>query len=254
MLTAAYYDKQTLTVNVTNSSQTEQQPAPVVKDITEGGGIMGKYQRVSFEGDVADYLSAVTEVTLNGKAVKKVTNLFGETGAYKFSKDSAYGGANKFMDFTMDCFNGEVKAVVKATGYEDLIFTVVDGKLVPNDPAGPSEPAVPAAPEVSKIAKKNAFFGGNYYIVSFAGEEDAAASFVEAINNVTVDGKKVSRVSSFFNDTMSYKTANDPAYGGAYRFLHFTEDCFQGSKTVVISADGYEDLTFQVRNGVLVEA
>lgn len=53
-------------------------------------------------------------------------------------------------------------------------------------------------------------------------------------------------VSSFWNDTNSYKFSNDEAYGGDDQFIDFTEDCFsgEGEHTLTIFADGYETLTY----------
>ena len=219
--------------------------APVVADINRTGSVvMGQYDRVSFEGDVSAYLSAITSITLNGAEAKKVTNLFGETAAYKFSNDPVYGGENCFIDFTADCFVGTVEVVVTAKGYETLTFTVVDGKLAP---------AVQAAPAVSGLTYKTQFMGGNYYIAAFEADEATAADFVAAISSITVNGQKIKRVTSFFNDTLSYKFSKDPAFGGAEKFVDFTADCFQGKAEVVISADGYADLTFTVIDGQLAQ-
>ena len=521
-ITASGYENLTFDV-VNGQPEITLTEAPVISGITLEGGVMGQYNRVAFEGDVTDYLPAITSITLNGQEAKLVTNLFNETKAYQFSNDPAYGGADKFIDFTTDCFAGLVEVVVKADGYEDLTFTVVDGSLLkavpgfqnfkfqedmlrgdhyrlsfntvdavtsatggnggggvdpivpplpeptpemkelynyvsslktyqnemkdssitidgveveestnatlndsnsflviadehdmsrnavvfnldcfdnkenaevvikvagyedlvmtvsgrkvevkpdpqpdPEKPQGdlaapvvadiqhklsafsgnsfvikmanpetvtdnqyvytflrnltkvtvndvvfteaasfgslldnqyrlnassgelvlsenalgkgageftvvlestgyqtmtfrvvdgqlaPMEPQLPAAPAVSTITAKSSF-SGNYYIVAFEGGEEVAAPFVEAITAVSVNGQEVKRVTSFFNDTMSYKTSNDPAYGGAYQFVDFTADCFAGEKTVVIEAEGFAPLTFQVVDGALVK-
>ena len=227
----------------------EIKAAPAVGETTlEGSDITGKYYRTAFaaEEGVGAYLAAAKaegKITVNGVELKAAsTTLFNETLAYKFSNDPAYGGEDKFIDFTADCFAELPAEVVTVPGYETLTYTV-------EAPA----PEVQAAPTVKDITYKTQFMGGNYYIVSFNADETAAGAFAEAINNITVNGAKVKPVASFFNDAMSYKTSNDPVFGGAYQFVDFTEDCFKGDAKVVITADGYEDLTFNVKDGKLVD-
>ena len=164
----------------------------------------------------------------------KVTNLFNETNAYKFSNDDAQGGADKFIDFTADCFAGEVVLVIKATGYEDLTLNLVDGKV--------ENPSV-AAPAVKAVTEAGGFMN-KHYTVSFEADEAAAVAYLEAVTAITVDGEPLKKVTSFWGESMGYKISNDPAFGGAYQFLDFTTDCY--GKTVVISAEGYADLTFEL--------
>ena len=86
----------------------------------------------------------------------------------------------------------------------------------------------------------------SYYRLSFALSVTDAAAYLNAITSIEIDGNSCKMVSSFWNDTNSYKFSNDEAYGGDDQFIDFTEDCFSGdgTHTLTISADGYETLTY----------
>ncbi len=225
--------------------------APVVKIITEDGIGPGKHHKLAFEQyeNITAYLNAVTRITIDGTELTKTATLWNSRNSYALSvvnsSQSVY--AYDSIDFSEDCFGkGEVTVTITAKGYEDLTFRVTDGTLAP------TEPSESKAPAVAKIALENSILSGKYYVLSFEGAEKEAAAFIDAISKITAGDREIQRVNTFFHDTMSYKPGNDPVNGGAYQYLHFTEDCFAGEKTIVISAEGYEDLTFQVKNGALV--
>ena len=216
-------------------------PAPTVAKVEKDlGGLMGKYDRVSFEGDVTEYLPAITSVTVNGEEIKAVTNLFGESKAYKLSNDDQFGGADKFMDFTADCFTGSSTLVIEADGYEALTYTHTETEVPPTEPEGPTEPAMKAAPTVADVVREGSIMG-KYDRVSF--NEDVA-EYLPAITSVTVDGAAVKSTINLFGESKAYKLSNDDQFGGADKFMDFTADCFTGSSTLVIEADGYETLTY----------
>ena len=243
IITAEYYGDKTVTLNVADApEQPGTNATPAVSGMKLEGGIMGQYYRTSFEGEnIAAYLDAITSITLNGEAAKKVTNLFGETKAFKLSNDPAYGGENKFVDFTTDCFTGTVEVVISASGYEDLTFTVVNGQV---------EIVRTEAPVIASIDRLGGIMG-QYDRISFQGD---VTEYLPAITSITLDGVEAKQVTDLFNETKAYKFSNDPAFGGADKFIDFTTDCFTGTVKVVIKATGYEDLTFTVENGVLLKA
>ena len=234
--------------------------APEVADVVREGGVMGQYDRVSFVDDVTDYLPAITSVTLNGKEAMKVTNLFNETNAYKFSNDDAQGGADKFIDFTTDCFAGTVEVVVTATGYEPLTFTVVDGKLAgtdpnPNpDPEGPVEPETAVAPIVKAVTEAGGILGKTYE-VSFEAFE-GITNYLNAVTTITLNNVEAKKVINLFGESKAYKlaVADDSQSASAYDIVEFTADSFAGTVEVVVTATGYEPLTFTVVDGKLAGA
>ena len=205
--------------------------------------------------EVCDFLAHVTEVQLiapNGskddvmsEGAESVFDKIGYTvegNTLTIGKDTLDQAFAQNADGSFAV--GTYKVIITAQYYGDktVTFNVKD-----------VEKAEAQAPAVQNVVYKTQFMGGNYYTVSFVGGEEVAAPFVEAINNISINGQKVTPVASFFNDTLSYKTSNDPAFGGKDRFVDFTEDCFQGEAVVVISADGYADLTFTVKDGALVK-
>src|SRR5699024_811548 len=139
---------------------------------------------------------------------------------------------------------------------EDLTLTVTkDGTLVEDSDDGTIEPEEAQAPTVEAFIFKDEVFT-DYYRLSFATEEEVSAAYLAAITSVKIDDIACTKVSSsFWNHTNSYKFSADEAYGGENQFIDFTADCFsaEGSHTVCIQANGYQDLTFNVTNGQLAE-
>ena len=203
-----------------------------------------------------DYLKALDKgatITINGEECAKNTSYFGGTG-YQIN---ASAGEIKFSDDKFSKTGNYTVVISGIEGYDDLTFYVADGKLVDKLPEVNPEPSLLEAPFVADVTKEGSSIMSKYYHTSFDGEEADIAAFVEAINNIVIGSEKIKAVNTFFNtDTMSYKTSNDPAFGGADKYVDFTLDCFgegSGEFTVVISADGYEDLIFSVFDGQLVQ-
>ena len=103
-------------------------------------------------------------------------------------------------------------------------------------------------PRFSSAEKVTPILGGNYTRISFAG--DNIVNYLKLVEGgtVTVNGNTITYAGSFWNSTQKFKFGNDPTYGGEYIYLDITEDSFDasGNSTVVISVDGYNDLTFTI--------
>ena len=202
------------------------------------------YYRVSFSGDAEAYLNKVTGATVDG-TVCEITSMFLREKQMKIFKDN---GVATYIDFTTDCFSasGETTVVIQATGYTDLTFKVKDGKLVTDgDSSKLSPPAVSGAQKVAAQIMSQA-----YTRISFTGDENTVATYLALIetNHITVNGEAIGKTSSFWNSTKEFKLSNDPTYGGKSIYLDITEDSFSasGNSTVVISVDGYNDLTVTI--------
>ena len=246
----------------------ETPPTVNSSDYVEGTHWDPAYYHVTFSGDskaVDAYLGKVSEVT----AVEALT--FKGNGGFSYSSpskevkigtNSAFG-SKEALDFTVDCFNttGNTTVVVKADGYADLTFTVnQEGKLVVDDNSGTGttpgngtgEDATKLMPPAFSSAQKvkAEILSQAYTRISFVGETDTIADYLKLLesNNVTVNGVELKKTSTFWNSENEFKLGNDSINGGKYVYLDITEDSFNasGNSTVVISAEGYNDLTFTI--------
>lgn len=250
---ANYYGENGLSANFTVTGEVEITPdpekavPPTVAGVSAEKDFFDSYYRVSFSGDTEAYLNKVTGATVDGTACE-ITSMFLREKQMKIFKDN---GVATYIDFTTDCFSasGETTVVVQATGYNDLTFKVKDGKLVTGGNSGEDSTKL-SPPAFSSAEKVTPFLGDKYTRISFVGNENTIATYLALIetNRVTVNGETIEKISSFWNSTKKFKLSNDSAYGGENIYLDITEDSFStsGNSTVVISVDGYDDLTFTI--------
>ena len=242
------YASQTVNFAITEKEVTpdpEEAVPPTVAGVELVKGY-DSYYRVSFSGDAEAYLNKVTGATVDGVTCESKI-IFSGDKQFKIGTNLSYG-TKEFLDFTTDCFSatGETTVVVQATGYTDLTFKVKDGKLVTDgDSSKLSPPAVSGAQKVAAQIMSQA-----YTRISFTGDENTVATYLALIetNHITVNGEAIGKTSSFWNSTKEFKLSNDPTYGGKSIYLDITEDSFSasGNSTVVISVDGYNDLTVTI--------
>lgn len=242
------YASQTVNFAITEKEVTpdpEEAVPPTVAGVELVKGY-DSYYRVSFSGDAEAYLNKVTGATVDG-VICESKIIFSGDKQFKIGTNLSYG-TKEFLDFTTDCFSatGETTVVVQATGYTDLTFKVKDGKLVTDgDSSKLSPPAVSGAQKVAAQIMSQA-----YTRISFTGDENTVATYLALIetNHITVNGEAIGKTSSFWNSTKEFKLSNDPTYGGKSIYLDITEDSFSasGNSTVVISVDGYNDLSFTI--------
>ncbi len=244
------YASQTVNFAITEKEVTpdpEKAVPPTVAGVSAEKDFFDSYYRVSFSGDTEAYLNKVTGATVDGTACE-ITSKFLREKQMKIFKDN---GVATYIDFTTDCFSatGETTVVVQATGYTDLTFKVKDGNLVTDGDSG--EDSSKLSPPAFSSAEKVTPFGGDKYTrISFVGDENTVATYLALIetNHITVNGEAIGKISSFWNSTKKFKLSNHPTYGGKSIYLDITEDSFSasGNSTVVISVDGYNDLTFTI--------
>lgn len=219
------------------------------------------YYRVTFAGmdnnTLKAYLPSIKSVIVGTSNYNYASSLLNETNAYKWSAtDTGYGMDNyDCLDLTTDGFSTTENTVVtvKAEGYVDLTFTVnKNGQLVTGDNSNSGSDGEDSGkltpPGFSSAEKVTPILGGNYTRISFAG--DNIVNYLKLVEKgtVTVNGNTITYAGSFWNSTKKFKFGNDPTYGGEYIYLDITEDSFDasGNSTVVISVDGYNDLTFTI--------
>lgn len=245
------YASQTVNFAITEKEVTpdpEEAVPPTVAGVELVKGY-DSYYRVSFSGDAEAYLNKVTGATVDG-VICESKIIFSGDKQFKIGTNLSYG-TKEFLDFTTDCFSatGETTVVVQATGYTDLTFKVKDGNLVTDGDSG--EDSSKLSPPAFSSAEKVTPFGGDKYTrISFVGDENTVATYLALIetNHITVNGEAIGKISSFWNSTKKFKLSNHPTYGGKSIYLDITEDSFSasGNSTVVISVDGYNDLTFTI--------
>ena len=245
------YASQTVNFAITEKEVTpdpEEAVPPTVAGVELVKGY-DSYYRVSFSGDAEAYLNKVTGATVDG-VICESKIIFSGDKQFKIGTNLSYG-TKEFLDFTTDCFSatGETTVVVQATGYTDLTFKVKDGNLVTDGDSG--EDSSKLSPPAFSSAEKVTPFGGDKYTrISFVGDENTVATYLALIetNHITVNGEAIGKISSFWNSTKNFKLSNHPTYGGKSIYLDITEDSFSasGNSIVVISVDGYNDLTFTI--------
>lgn len=234
---------------------TDDTAAPTVNEVTSVKEWGTSYYRVSFDGmdkgALKDYLNAINSVTVGTAEYAKSGYL--STNAYKLFATDTTQSAYDYdrLDLTSNGFATDAitEVVIKATGYTDLTFKVKNGELVTDGDSG--EDSSKLSPPAFSSAEKVTPFGGDKYTrISFVGDENTVATYLALIetNHITVNGEAIGKISSFWNSTKKFKLSNDPTYGGKSIYLDITEDSFSasGNSTVVISVDGYNDLTFTI--------
>ena len=265
VISASGYQTLTLIVNgsdgsvVVNGGTTDPvtPPETETKDAPTAAGVEKldtDTYRVTFEGmdstALKAYLGNISSVKVGDNRYSKASFWWNVKLSYKPDVVDSSSSISDYdcLKLTTDGFSTEGNTVVtiKVDGYADLIFTVSkDGKLVTDGDSSKLSP-----PAVSSAEKKKESFGDNYTRISFVGDDSTIATYLALIetNHVTVNGEAIEKTSSFWNSTKKFKLSNHPTYGGKNIYLDITEDSFStsGNSTVVISVDGYNDLSFTI--------
>lgn len=215
----------------------------------EAGGFPSAFQ-LGFGDDAADWLSAIDSVTVNGTPFRQGAIGFGSSGA--LWNVGGYTGAYEtytalqIMKDAVDAYPAEI--VVSAAGYRDLVISlskttsgyreiyVAEIKSSPQEPEPPEVEAI----SLEQISISSDMFGHDWY---FAFQN--AENYVSSITSLSVNGE------------VWEKKDFKPSAGGAY-YPDFSENrltlckvSFGNTETlksgdiVTITAEGYQDLTFQ---------
>lgn len=228
-LDARYYNSLSATFNVSGEAKT----APQATDAEKSGE-----NYVIHFGDSAtsDWKNAITSITVNGKPYSE-KDAITDLNKNQYQWDNIHGT----FDLTLQGYSftqEENTIVIKATGYADTTIKVTnEGSLVgaPEDPAEEAKPA-PAAPTAT---------------VDESGNVTLAFSNLDNTWQGKITSIKVNeQVYSKFDGSYLSKPGNneyDWQYGSQGRELYLDKNSFNtGDNTVVISAEGYEDLTVNV--------
>ena len=229
-LDARYYNSLSATFNVSGEAKT----APQATDAEKSGE-----NYVIHFGDSAtsDWKNAITSITVNGKpySEKDAISALNKNG---YCWDNTYGTLDLTLQghsFTQE----ENTIVIKATGYADATFKVTkDGRLVgaAEEPDTPDTQPAPTAPTATVDDNGNVTLAFNNLDSTWQGK----------ITSIKVN----KQVYTEFTGSYPSKPGNneyDWQYGNQGRELYLDKTSFNpGDNTVVISAEGYKDLTVNV--------
>lgn len=229
-LDARYYNSLSATFNVSGEAKT----APQATDAEKSGE-----NYVIHFGDSAtsDWKNAITSITVNGKTYTgqdAITDL----GKNQYQWDNIHGTFDLTLQrhsFTQD----ENTIVIKATGYNDTTIKVTkDGSLVgaPEEPGDEAKPA-PAAPTATVDESGNVTLAFNNLDNTWQGKVSA----------VKVNDIAYTKFDDLTGDPGKNQYEWQESKGQGIDTLYLDKTSFEpGANTVVISAEGYKDLTVNV--------
>ena len=228
-LDARYYNSLSATFNVTG----EQKAAPQATDAEKSGE-----NYVIHFGDSAtsDWKNAITSITVNGKPYS-AKNAIMDLNKNQYQWDNIHGTFDLTLQghsFTQE----ENTIVIKATGYADTTIKVTNkGSLVgaPEDPAEEAKPA-PAAPTATVDESGNVK-------LTFDAPDSTWQGKVSAVKVNGTTYTKCDRTGNPGKNQYEWRESK----GQGIDTLYLDKNSFNtGDNTVVISAEGYKDLTVKV--------
>lgn len=228
-LDARYYNSLSATFNVSGEAKT----APQATDAEKSGE-----NYVIHFGDSAtsDWKNAITSITVNGKTYTE-KDAISALNKNEYRWDNTYGTLDLTLQgngFSQD----ENTIVIKATGYNDTTIKVTsEGSLVgaPEDPAEEAKPA-PAAPTATVDENGNVKLTFGNFDSTWQGKVSAVK-----VNDTTYT--KYDWVDTPGENQYEWQESK----GQGIDTLYLDKNSFNtGDNTVVISAEGYEDLTVNV--------
>ncbi len=229
-LDARYYNSLSATFNVSGEAKT----APQATDAEKSGE-----NYVIHFGDSAtsDWKNAITSITVNGKTYTE-QDAITDLGKNQYQWDNIHGTFDLTLQghsFTQD----ENTIVIKATGYNDTTIKVTkDGSLVgaPEEPGDEAKPA-PAAPTATVDESGNVTLAFNNLDNTWQGKVSA----------VKVNDIAYTKFDDLTGDPGKNQYEWQESKGQGIDTLYLDKKSFKtGANTVVISAEGYKDLTINV--------
>ena len=196
-------------------------------------------------GDAAcDFFASLTEVTLTGPGMENGKILMPGMSESVY-EELGYTISGNTLTLGKDLFktDGEYSVTLRAGyGYDSqtVKFTIKAKEVVP--PAGDVE-----APSVEKGTYfKAQFMTPAYWQVSFKGiSNDDLETYLKAVTSVTVNGDTYEKKSDS-RENKYFKLAKNEGIGTGYIYINLTADGFtaDGNTAVVVTATGYEELSF----------
>lgn len=229
-LDARYYNSLSATFNVSGEAKT----APQATDAEKSGE---NYVIHFDESATSDWKNAITSITVNGKTYTE-KNTITDLGKNQYQWDNIHGTFDLTLQghsFTQD----ENTIVIKATGYNDTTIKVTkDGSFVgaPEEPGDEAKPA-PAAPTATVDESGNVTLAFNNLDNTWQGKVSA----------VKVNDIAYTKFDDLTGDPGKNQYEWQESKGQGIDTLYLDKKSFKtGANTVVISAEGYKDLTINV--------
>ena len=210
------------------------------------------YYRLTFknlsEKEIADYIRAITAVTVDGNSYDPEGFTSFKAGQYRKTDTKTMGINYDALDLAAaEAYTKNVDVVIKATGYADLTYTIektggsTGGDSGGSDGGGDSgEAEGKEAPTPASVAYTSGLLSNSYDMI-FTNDAGEIDPFFEAIEEITVNGETYTVASSSFNfgDTnYILRVADKKIVLGTKNFSA------SGETKIVIKAKGYKPLEF----------
>lgn len=259
VISAEGYEDLTVNVNIEEPEKppvSEDQAAPkAIFEKFHGYGYLYFDKENNFSQSGKAYVDAITEISVNDvKFSEPGYGSYPDTGEY-YPSSSGY---EKYVSFNERDISttGDTTIVIKATGYKDLTIVInKDGQLVSQgsgEVGDSDQETVKEAPSISSTAKDY----NNDYVLYFENlNDDAWASSVSSGQaTLTVNDTTYNKMSNpLWLGSNEYQWSNN----GSYSYPELTLDATSFTETenkIVISVDGYKDLTITIgKDGNLIK-
>lgn len=218
------------------------------------------YYRLTFknlsEKEIADYIRAITAVTVDGNSYDPEGLTSFKAGQYRKTDTKTMSINYDALDLAAaEAYTKNVDVVIKATGYADLTYTIEktggsaggdsggsdSGESGGNDGGSDSGTAEgKEAPTPASVAYTAGTFSNSYDMI-FTNDAGEIDPFFKAIEEITVNGETYTAVSSIYDlkDTNYILRASDKRIELGTK--HFNAP---GETKIVIKAKGYKPLEF----------
>lgn len=200
-------------------------------EVTLAASVDADKRNVTITNIPADLENVKVNVYKNeghGKKTMIVTNQAPENGVVPVDEGATLAPAQEYT------------VQVSSSNYADLStsFTSPDTRL--------------DAPSVAEIEFVDEEFVDAYYRMSFSDmDETELETYLEAESiAVTVNDEALTKESSLWQETNSFKISDDEFYGNA-EYIDFTADVFEkdGTYEIEVTVDGYKPLTYTYTKG-----
>lgn len=215
------------------------------------------YYRLTFknlsEKEIADYIRAITAVTVDGNSYDPEGITSFKVGQYRKTDTKTMSINYDALDLAAaEAYTKNVDVVIKATGYDDLTYTIEKTGGSTGGESGGSESGGndggsdsgtaegKEAPKPASVAYTAGTFSNSYDMI-FTNDAGEIDPFFEAIEEITVNGETytVAKFSFDFKDTSYILRAADKRIELGTK--HFSAS---GETKIVIKAKGYKPLEF----------